>query len=197
MRSRVTIDLKFELPHLKQSIHIHSDHNRIGIMGPSGFGKSSIAQALVGIESRCTGEFQVMGKSFLQLPAWVRNIGYVPQDYLLLPHLSVEKNILFPRGAEAFPELWKVLGIESLLQRHPRLLSGGEKQRIAIARALGHGSKMVVMDEPFSALDKASRERIILFLDGFCKQRDIDLLVFSHDERDLIALGCQLHQLDR
>jgi len=196
------IHINMQLGHLLIPVNISSCHLRLGIMGHSGSGKSSFAQAVSGINPSVSGEIVFQDKTYLKtgenifIPAWERNFGYMPQDFLLMPHLTVEENILFPKKSQMSLEVLDGLQIRPLLQRMPRNLSGGEKQRVSIARALCSRSELLILDEPFASLDSKTKTASIEFIHHFAQQNSLPLLVISHGESELQALGCDVTSLD-
>jgi molybdate transport system ATP-binding protein len=190
------IQLMLKMGLFQKQIDITSASLRLGIMGPSGCGKSSLARALAGINPHFQGEFKFKDKTFLNIPAWERNFGYLPQDIQLIPHLTVEENILFPLKSQLLEEVIEGLQITHLLNRMPRNLSGGEKQRVGLTRALCAHSDLLILDEPFSSLDSAMKSRVIEFLDGFTGKRSLPMIVISHGEEELKALNCTIVSLD-
>jgi ABC-type molybdate transport system ATPase subunit len=113
-----------------------------------------------------------------------------------MPHLTVEENILFPKKSQMSLEVLDGLQIRPLLQRMPRNLSGGEKQRVSIARALCSRSELVILDEPFASLDSKTKTASIEFIHHYAQHHSLPLLVISHGESELQALGCEVTSLD-
>ncbi len=139
------------------------------LLGPTGAGKTVLLECVAGLHPVDSGEVLINGQRATFLPPERRNLSYVPQDYVLFPHLSVFENIAFGlrlrrwRGADIerrVHEVAKMLGIDHLLARHPATLSGGEQQRTALARALVTGPTALLLDEPLSALDENTRVQI-------------------------------------
>jgi ABC-type sugar transport system ATPase subunit len=138
------------------------DKEYLVILGPTGAGKTVLMECLAGLHNLKQGSIRIDNADVTNLAPEERQIGYVPQDYVLFPFLNVQENILFglKRGKYDRLDIQKrlmtltgLLGIKHLLQRDPRTLSGGEKQRVALARALATAPRILLMDEPFSALD--------------------------------------------
>ena len=138
------------------------------ILGPTGAGKTILLEMIAGIYSPDAGRILLNGRDITDVPAKDRNIGMVYQDYMLFPHLTVEENIGFgllqrkvepARIRESVQDIAGLLGIDHLLGRTPGTLSGGEQQRAAIARALVLQPRVLLLDEPLSALDTATRDR--------------------------------------
>jgi ABC-type molybdate transport system ATPase subunit len=113
----------------------------------------------------------------------------VPQDYLLFPHLNVRRNMGYGGGSPSeIQEMAEALFVDHLLDRRPRRLSGGEQQRVSLGRALLSNPKILLLDEPFSALDRPLRHQVGAFIGDYVRKRGILLLLVSHDEVDAAAL---------
>ncbi len=165
-----------------------TDARALVVRGPSGSGKSTLLRALAGL-ARVEGTLAIdgapwSGPEVTTMAPERRAIGWVPQDALLFPHLDVRANCLYgaaapPAEADALAER---LGIAALLERSPRDLSGGERQRVAIARALLRRPKLLLLDEPFAALDARTRDHVAAEIAAFeADERALRVLV-THDE---------------
>ncbi len=139
------------------------------VMGATGAGKSLLIKAICGLLRPSSGRVWVDGREVTGLPPRERRVGYVPQSAALFPHLSVARNITFGAWAAGRDEaaalaqsapVLAVLGLEPLLERRPATLSGGERQKVALARALCTTPRLLVLDEPVSALDEPSRRSV-------------------------------------
>ena len=157
----------------------------IGVEGPSGAGKSTLLKILAGVQRADRGQVRVGGEIWQDdrvfVPPWRRSVAWVPQDALLFPHLSVRRNLAYG-GAGNIDEIARELEIEALLDRYPRHLSGGEKQRVALGRALAAPAGLLLLDEPFSALDPALRDRIRDRVRA--RSRDRKVVLVSHSPLD-------------
>lgn len=160
------------------------------ILGPTGAGKSVLIEYIVGIYSPVSGKIFVNGEDILPLPIEERNIAYVPQDYALFPNLSVEKNLAYGLEARNMPksnihkivdEIIASLKIESIRHRMPLYLSGGEKQRVALGRALATKPSIVLMDEPLSALDENLRSTMARELRRIQRETHSTFIHISHN----------------
>jgi ABC-type Fe3+/spermidine/putrescine transport system ATPase subunit len=144
------------------------DREYFVVLGPTGAGKTVLLECIAGLTRPDTGRVWLGARDVTDLPPEQRRVGYLPQDYALFPHLTVRENLGFGllvrrRSAEipaTIARYAKLLGIEHLLDRLPARLSGGEKQRVALGRALAIDPEVMLLDEPLSALDVATRERI-------------------------------------
>lgn len=164
------------------------------IFGPSGCGKTSVARCVAGLQRVADGFCAVDGEIWQDhrsfRPVHRRPIGYVFQEASLFPHLSVRRNLLFgaPKAAAAqigFDEVVDLLGLAALLHRSPHRLSGGERQRVAIGRALLSQPKLLLMDEPLAALDHATKNEILPFLERLHDRLSLPVLHISHDMTEI------------
>jgi molybdate transport system ATP-binding protein len=170
------------------------------LFGPSGCGKTTVLRCIAGLqrlEGSCAigGDVWQDAKTFR--PTHRRPIGYVFQEASLFPHLSVRRNLAYGAGdAEAggigFDEVTALLGIEHLLERAPRNLSGGERQRVAIGRALLSQPKLLLMDEPLSALDRDTKSEILPFLERLHETLRLPIVYVSHDMAEVERLADHL-----
>ncbi len=165
------------------------DH--VAILGPSGSGKSTLLRALAGLEPRAEGrvtfgdEVWLDSGSGIFMPAWERRVGWVPQDALLFPHLSLRENLAYAgAGRSEVEKMAESLFLTDLLDRRPRFLSGGERQRVALGRALLSAPRMLLLDEPFSALDRPLRAQIAAMVRAFARDTETPIVLVSHDEHD-------------
>lgn len=170
----------------------------ITILGPSGSGKSTILNILSGFTQPDDGDVLVDGASIVQTPPHRRGFGMVFQNYAIFPHMTVYENIAFPlrmRGAAASSidqsvrsalQLVNLTGLES---RYAQQLSGGQQQRIAFARAVVFGPKVLLMDEPLSALDKNLRQQLQVELRRLHKQLGITIILVTHDQEEALAMS--------
>jgi len=185
--------------HVKAEI----DEGITGVYGPSGHGKTTLLNSVAGLVTPDSGYIIINGKKVFDTEAKIniqvkdRKVGYVFQDVRLFPHLSVGQNLKYgvhKKSSEKinFGELTGILNIQSLLHKKPSECSGGEKQRIAIGRALLSGAEVLVMDEPFSAVDINLRNNIIPYLKTINERFGIPMLIVSHDLPDLLSLTNKL-----
>lgn len=168
-----------------------------GIFGPSGHGKTSLLNSIAGIVTPDSGYIRLDGDTLLDTDNKVnvkirqRKVGYVFQDERLFPHYTIKKNLLYGEkypDQEFFDEVIETLQISHILYKKPEQCSGGEKQRAAIGRAIISGSKILLMDEPFSALDVNLRREIIPYLNRVHQKFSLPILIVSHDLPDLLSL---------
>lgn len=126
----------------------------------------------------------------LSVPPWARRVGWVPQDAVLFPHLNVRYNLTYACG-EDLDTVSSMLEIQPLLERAPRHLSGGERQRVALGRALMSRPRLLLLDEPFSALDRRLRRRLAEDVAAWCTAKAVPAVLVTHDERDLAPFSAQ------
>jgi molybdopterin-binding protein len=168
------------------------------VLGPTGAGKTVLLEAIAGLHPVLEGEVWITNREITYLSPEKRGIGIVYQDQVLFPHLSVERNIAFglkmrkcPR-AEAKAQIEaisEVMGISHLLKRNPVTLSGGEKQKVALARALVTDPKVLLLDEPLSALDPETREKMQAELRDIHRKVGVTVIHVTHDFEEAIALA--------
>ena len=172
------------------------ERDHVAILGPSGSGKSTLLRVLAGLEPHAAGRVTFGGEVWLDSasgiskPAWQRNVGWVPQDPLLFPHLSLRENLAYAGAGR--PEVGRMaesLFLSELLDRRPRFLSGGERQRVALGRALLSSPRLLLLDEPFSALDRPLRAEIAAMVRAFAHENSTPIVLVSHDEHDAELLA--------
>ncbi len=167
------------------------------VMGPSGSGKSSLLAWMTGnLSPEFTAEGQIMlqGKNLTNVPNHLRNIGILFQDPLLFPHMSVGQNIAFGLGGRGNREsviqnALEEVELSGFRNRDPEALSGGQRARVALMRALVARPDALLLDEPFSKLDKQLRESVRTLVFQRVKERGIPMVLVTHDENDAIAAG--------
>jgi ABC-type Fe3+/spermidine/putrescine transport system ATPase subunit len=168
------------------------------ILGPTGAGKTVLLEAIAGLHSILSGEIWVDSREVSRLKPEKRGIGIVYQDQALFPHLSVQDNIAFGLKLRKCPKqeieakiaaASELLGLSHLLHRKPETLSGGESQRVALARALVMEPDVLLLDEPLSALDPETRERLQQELERVHHSLKVTILHVTHDFEEAIALG--------
>ncbi|CAB3757301.1 ATP-binding cassette domain-containing protein [Paraburkholderia solisilvae] len=185
---------------------------RVVLFGPSGAGKSLTLQAIAGLLRPDDGAIVLNGDTLFDSARGIdatpqtRKLAYLFQDYALFPHLNVRQNIAFglhggwlnPRRRIAHAELdyWlDALDLRGVAGNHPAQLSGGQKQRVALARALVAKPRLLLLDEPFSALDGPLRERMRRELSDLQARLDIPTLLITHDPDDVASFGDQVVQI--
>ena len=166
---------------------------RVSILGPSGCGKSTLLRLIAGLERPSEGEIKIKGievsskKSLV--PPEKRNVGLVVQDKALFPHLSVYANICFgirknKTKDDIASELLNLFKIEELKNKYPHEISGGEQQRVALARSLATDPDVLMLDEPFSALDKELKQNIYSEISAVFSEKKSTILLVTHDQNE-------------
>jgi ABC-type sugar transport system ATPase subunit len=172
------------------------------LLGPPGSGKTIFLECLCGLKRLESGRIYIDERDVTDLEPRARGIGYVPQDYALFPHLSVERNIAFGLQAHGHTEAKvtetaEMLGIRHLLSRRIDGLSGGEKQRVALARALVLQPKILLLDEPVCALDEVTRQEICAQLLAIQRRLGLTTIHVSHNLEEAFSVADRaaiLHQ---
>ncbi len=169
------------------------------ILGPSGCGKTTLLRAIAGLITPSEGTIrfgkQLVSVSSLVLPPHKRNIGYVPQEGGLFPHLTVADNVSFALGKEVsraeknsiVAEMLNLVGLSGFETRSPQELSGGQQTRVALARALAIKPSLVLLDEPFAALDQALRAEISEEVVSLLKKTQTTTIMVTHDREDALV----------
>jgi len=205
--------IKLHIGKLTLDVELSGTKRPLAIIGPNGSGKSTLLRAVAGAYTPETGSIGLGDKilfdsqQVIDCPPELREIGYVPQGYGLFPHLKVVDNVAFgllgqseklsrEKRREAAMDQLKELGCGGLAQRWPRHLSGGECQRIALARALMTKPRLLLLDEPLAALDVTARRSLRSYLGEHLEQAGIPSMVVTHDLRDVIALNANVVVLE-
>jgi molybdate transport system ATP-binding protein/molybdate transport system permease protein len=164
---------------------------RLAIIGPSGSGKSLALRLIAGLESNASSTVRLGATDLHALPPERRQIGYMPQDYGLFPHMSVARQLAFPIDADpASARYWlEHLGLAQLLGRLPHQLSFGQRQRVALARALTRHSELLLFDEPFAALDTPRRRRLQQSLRALQREIAAVTIIVTHDPDEAALLA--------
>lgn len=194
-------NVSLRLKGLTLKLDVTLDKQVTALFGPSGSGKTSVLELVAGLRRADRGVIELDGLALTNVcqrifvPARKRAIGYVPQDLALFPHLTVGQNITY--GVKKLPasvldlsreKLCRVLEIDRLLDRMPGSLSGGEKQRVAFARALLTSPRLLLLDEPLASLDQSLKERILPYLKLIRDEFVIPILYVTHSASEVIAL---------
>lgn len=180
------------------------------LFGPSGAGKSTVINAVAGLIQPTFGRIVLGNETLLDtdrgvsVPARLRRVGVVFQDTRLFPHLTVRANLLygFQRAREraqssSIDQVTALLGLERLLERRPRTLSGGEKSRVALGRALLMNPRVLLLDEPLAALDAALKAEILPYLERLVRETRIPMLYVSHSLDEVARLADRMVVIDK
>ncbi len=163
------------------------------VLGPTGAGKTLLLETIAGFHIPDKGEIWINGEDMTYTPPEKRRIGFVYQDYLLFPHLTVRENVKFglkSRESQGrVKEVMKQLGISHLADRYPETLSGGEQQKVALARALATEPSILLLDEPLAAIDQRTREYLREELKRVHREAGITTIHVTHDRTEAVVLA--------
>lgn len=207
------VDFRLALPNFSLEVAFETSAEFLVVYGPSGSGKSMTLRALAGLAGAAEGKISVGGESWLdtqkglRVPTEKRNIGYVFQDYALFPHLTARENVAFglrrglfnsisAKDAEWVSALLGMLDLSPHGGRRVGELSGGQRQRVALGRALATRPGLLLLDEPFSALDRELRQRMREDLRRIRKDFDVPTVMVTHDIEDVQALADEMVVLE-
>ncbi len=204
----VAVDVRHRLDAFALEAAFESAGQLIALFGPSGSGKSTLINVIGGLIRPQSGRVVVNGRVLVDterrvfVPTHRRRIGYVFQDARLFPHLTVSQNLRYGRfftpAADRYADFDGVvdlLGIGGLLERRPNLLSGGEKQRVAIGRALIASPKLLLMDEPLASLDDARKAEIMPYLERLRDEARVPIVYVSHSVAEVARLATDVVML--
>jgi spermidine/putrescine ABC transporter ATP-binding subunit len=176
------------------------------ILGPSGSGKTTLLKVIAGFETPDEGDVFLASRRVTFAPPAKRDIGMVFQNYALFPHMTVAENIAFPLEMRKVPKAEARARVEQALQlvdlpglggRLPRQLSGGQQQRAALARAIVFGPSLLLLDEPFGALDRKLREQMQLEVRRLQRQLGLTALFVTHDQEEALILSDRIAVMDQ
>ena len=174
------------------------------ILGPTGAGKTRLLEIIAGLQPPSSGEVWIADENVTALPPDRRRVGFMYQDYLLFPHLTVRKNIMFglhdmakQERLQRVDEISNLLGLDHLLDRHVTGLSGGEQQRIALARALAPQPRVLLLDEPLSALDPRNRRAVRRELTDLHQKFGTTTIHVTHDFEEALVVADRLAVMNK
>lgn len=205
----IDVNVQKKLKNIHIDLSFNFDQNRVVIFGRSGSGKSTLLKIIAGFFNPSKGRIIINGVTFfdkeknIHLPIHERNVGYLPQSYTLFPNLSVKNNILYGPKAHRLPydsaklnRITERLEIKSFLEKSPSRLSGGQQQRVALARVLMIQPRILLLDEPFGALDVELRESLRELVSEICDDYNIPALFVTHDLEEAFTFGDGLVMVD-
>ncbi|WP_353808540.1 ABC transporter ATP-binding protein [Agromyces sp. SYSU T00194] len=175
-----------------------ADNEFFALLGPSGCGKTTLLRSIAGFETPQSGRIELDGDDLLGMPAHRRPVNMMFQSYALFPHLSVEKNIAYGLESEGLGrdevrtrvgEVMEVVGLQALAKRRPSQLSGGQRQRVALARAIVKRPRLLLLDEPLSALDRQVRASMQLELKRLQHEVGLTFVVVTHDQEEAMSMA--------
>jgi sulfate transport system ATP-binding protein len=173
----------------------------VALLGPSGSGKSTILRIIAGLEAADSGEVELTGEDATNLPVQRRGVGFVFQHYALFRHMTIRQNIAFGLEVQKLAkteisrrvdELLSLVQLAGYANRYPSQLSGGQRQRVALARALAPRPKVLLLDEPFGALDSKVREELRTWLRKLHDEVHVTSLFVTHDQQEAFEVSDQL-----
>ncbi len=176
------------------------------LLGGSGSGKTTLLRILAGFERPDSGRVLIDGEDVTDTPPWARPVNMMFQSYALFPHMTVERNIAYGLQREGLPKgeiASRVLDALAMVElaelggRKPHQLSGGQRQRVALARALVKRPKLLLLDEPLSALDRKLRERTQFELMGLQRKLGITFVMVTHDQEEAMTMASRIAVMDR
>lgn len=197
----VSVVIQKKLQYFCINMSFEVDREVLVIQGESGSGKTTLLDCIAGIKAPDGGEISISGvtvyssEKVVDVPIKDRGIGYVFQNYALFPHMTVRENIRFGLEARNIKDfsysdhITGVMGIKHLENRFPGQLSGGERQRVALSRALATKPKLLLLDEPFSALDQKTRSAVYEEFLDFKSKWKIDMILITHNDAEAQLLG--------
>ncbi|MFN2452705.1 MAG: ABC transporter ATP-binding protein [Pyrinomonadaceae bacterium] len=207
---RLKVNIEKRLATFNLSVQMEVGAEILVLFGPSGSGKTQTLNAIAGLVTPDAGEITLDGEVFFRksdgardhrafnLPARERRVGYIFQQYALFPHLTALENVAFAlwrqhsSASERAQELLKRMRLAELATRYPHELSGGQQQRVAIARALAMNPRVLLMDEPFSALDSVMRKQLHQDMVELQQEEQLIVIYVTHNLTDAFAIGHRL-----
>lgn len=196
-----SISVAFDQVNVVNQINLSLKEGEIGcLLGPSGCGKTTLLRSIAGFETPSEGEIWLHNRQVSsqteQIPPEKRRVGMVFQDFALFPHLTIADNIGFglehlakPERANRVTELLHLIGLEEAARRHPHQLSGGQQQRVALARAMAPRPDILLLDEPFSALDPELRTQLANEVRSLLHKDGITAILVTHDQTEAFAMA--------
>ena len=198
----IQVDISHRLQKFSLEAKFRAERGLIALFGPSGSGKTTLVKIVAGLLKPDSGSVSVNGATLVDtargifVPVHQRQLGYVFQEGRLFPHLTVRQNLLYGKWFSGVSvsegevsRITDLLGIAHLEGRHPGRLSGGEKQRVAIGRALLSSPRLLLLDEPLSSLDEARKQEILPYLERLREEENIPIVYVSHSAAEVARLS--------
>ncbi|MGP4077815.1 sulfate/molybdate ABC transporter ATP-binding protein [Halobacillus sp. K22] len=190
----LNLDFQKRLNHFLLDIKASFQNEIIILFGPSGSGKTTTLNCIAGLSHPDEGQIELNGEKLFdgrsKVPVQKRRVGYLFQNYALFPHMTVQKNIQYgSNDDELVQQLTEVVGIQHLLTSYPHQISGGEKQRVALVRALATKPRALLLDEPFSSLDRQTKDQCHQELLRLHTRWQFPIILVTHDEEEARKLG--------
>jgi ABC-type Fe3+/spermidine/putrescine transport system ATPase subunit len=190
-----------------REVTLHADEGEIVcLLGPSGCGKTTLLRIVAGLEMADSGHVTLEGRRLDDVPVHHRNFGLMFQDYALFPHKDVTANVAFGLRMQTLPrpqvksrvsEMLDLVGLAGYEQRQVYDLSGGEQQRVALARSLAPGPRLLMLDEPLGSLDRVLREKLMNELRAILKRIGVTVIYVTHDQQEAFAVADRVIIMDR
>ena len=198
---------RFDKTQALRHIYLEIKTNTIvALVGGSGSGKSTLLRLIAGLDMPDIGSIWLHGKNTAFMSVQEREIGFVSQSYALFPHMSVFENIAFglhvkkegcDQVKEKVTDLLKLIELENLAHHYPRQLSGGQKQRVALARSLAPNPKLLLLDEPFAALDMRMRKELRDWIRTLRQRSSVTIILVTHDYKEALEISTDIVMLQK
>ena len=210
MLSVSNLSISFDESQVLQEFNLNVESGDIfALLGDSGSGKSSALRFIAGLENAKNGSVVLDGANLSlngahSVKPELREIGMVFQDYALFPHMTVFQNISFSidhlskkSKTEKVTSLLELINLNGIEKKYPHQLSGGEQQRVSLARALANSPKLLLLDEPFSSLDKSHRDELVKDVRSILKNQLVTSILVTHDEAEAMAFADKIGKIEK
>ena len=210
MLSVSNLSISFDESQVLEEFNLNVESGDIfALLGDSGSGKSSALRFIAGLENAKNGSVMLDGASLSlngahSVKPELREIGMVFQDYALFPHMTVFQNISFSidhlskkSKTEKVTSLLELINLNGIEKKYPHQLSGGEQQRVSLARALANSPKLLLLDEPFSSLDKSHRDELVKDVRSILKKQLVTSILVTHDEAEAMAFADKIGKIEK
>jgi iron(III) transport system ATP-binding protein len=210
MLSVSNLSISFDESQVLEGFNLNVESGDIfALLGDSGSGKSSALRFIAGLENAMNGSVVLDGADLSlngvhSVKPELREIGMVFQDYALFPHMTVFQNISFgidhlskKSKTEKVASLLELISLKGIEKKYPHQLSGGEQQRVSLARALANSPKLLLLDEPFSSLDKSHRDELVKDVRSILKKQSVTSILVTHDEAEAKAFADKIGKIEK